>query len=115
MVIGARWFPYVLIGVVLTALTVFGWGYMKGYGTAETEYLAEMNRAMQAQYEQLEKKWQTQMNLAVREAERSQNVRRRISEIRIPVTCVIPDACLHAFNDAVLATGTYTRSVEDAP
>ena len=113
--IGARWFLPVLIGFTGAVAIVFGWGYMKGYDTAEDKYLTEMNKAMKAQYVQLQKKWQTRMTLAVREAERTHNVRRRISEIRVPIACVIPDACLHAFNDGVLATGAYTPRAEGDP
>ena len=111
----ARWFPYVLIGAVSTVLTVFGWGFIKGYNKAENEYLIKMNRAMQAQYERLELEWKTRITLALREAERSNNVRRRMSEIRIPINCVIPDHCVRAFNDAVLAAGTHTAGIEGAP
>jgi len=113
--IGARWFLPALIGSIGVAVVVFGWGYMRGYDTAEDKYLVEMNKAMKAQYEQLAKKWQTRMTLAVREAERTHNVRRRISEIRVPDACIIPDACLHAFNDGVLATGAYTPRAEGDP
>ena len=109
---GVNWLPVALIGVASLVSIVGLWAYLKGYDAAEDHYLKEMNRVVKAQLEAQEKQWHQRLRIAVREAERTANVRRRISEIDIPTGCSIAPECLRPFNDGVLAANTGSSGVD---
>lgn len=102
---GARWFPYVLIGAASIALTVFGWGYMKGYDKAEDLYLTQMNKALAAQLQRMTSIYKKDMATAASKRERVNNVQWRIKDVYRP-NCELSLECVRAFNDGVRATGT---------
>lgn len=110
----ARWFPYVAIAGVAGGLVVFGWGYLKGYDSAEDKYLKEMNEALEAQKKRLIEIHQKDMANALKKQTRVSNVRSRIQDVHRP-ECHLTPECLRAFNDGVLATGTNPPRVDDAP
>lgn len=112
--IGARWFPYVAIGVVSSAGIVFGWGYMKGYSKAEITYQEAMNEALASQLKRLSTIHAQDMATAAQKMERINNVRDRIKDVLRP-DCTIPVECLRAFNDGVRATGSHTEGADAAP
>lgn len=104
---GARWFPYVLIGVASIALTVFGWGYMKGYDKAETVYLEQMNKALEQQMKQLLAQKQLEIRLALRSEARKHDVARKAAVIKKPsVSCDLPPACVQWYDNILRATAT---------
>lgn len=112
-IIGARWFPYVLIGAASIVLIAYGWGYMKGYGKAEVTYQKAMNDALENQLERLSSVFAKDMQTLSRTQERSNNVRWRIKEVYRP-SCELSPECLRAFNDGVRATGTHPAGVDSA-
>lgn len=110
----ARWFLPVMIGAAALVTIVFGYGYMKGYNSAEEKYLVEINRAMKAQFDQLKAVHEKDLRAVLGEASRSQDVRQRIAEIRSLFTeCRLPAECVRAFNDGVRATGTSPQGADD--
>jgi len=104
-VLSARWFPYVVIGTVSAVLIVFGWGYMKGYNSAEKTYQEAMNKALANQLARLTELHAKDMAAAIKQQTRVNNVRMRIKDVERP-DCVLTPECLRAFNDGVRATGT---------
>ena len=109
--IGARWFPYVLIGAVSSALIVFGWGYMKGYNSAEKTYQEAMNEALSDQLKRLTTIHAKDMATASKKQERVNNVRIRIKDVARP-KCELSPECLRAFNDGVRASGANPTGVD---
>jgi hypothetical protein len=102
--IGARWFLYALIGAVSTVLIVFGWGYMKGYNSAEATYQRSMNKALQEQYEQMMAQSQREKALALKALEKKYALRKKISAVPKPVdSCELPTSCLQWYDDIVRA------------
>jgi hypothetical protein len=113
-VLSANWFRFALFGVVPLAAIAFGVGYMKGYNSAERHYLQEMNRAMKAQYEQLRNVRSKDLAIAVKEAERSNDIRKRLSDLTLSDDCsAVFSQCMQSFNNGVLATGTNPQGVDD--
>lgn len=109
--ISARWFPYVAIGAVSIALTVFGWGYMKGYGSAERTYQEAMTKALANQLARLTAIHSKDMATAIKKQTRVGNVRMRIKDVHRP-PCSLSPECLRAFNDGVRASGTNPTGVD---
>lgn len=110
-VLGARWFPYAAIAVVVTLTGVFGYGYMKGYGSAEKTYQEAMNKALADQLERLTTIHAKDMATAARQQTRVNNVRLRIKDVERP-DCVLSPECLRAFNDGVRASGANPKGVD---
>jgi len=110
---GARWFPYALIGVVTFALSVFGYGYLKGYDKAETVYLEQMNKALEQQMKRLLAQKELEIKLALRSAQRKYNVAKEIASVPQPaVSCDMPPACVQWF-DAILRASSSDRPSPD--
>lgn len=102
-VIGARWFPYVLIGMGVLVTAVYGWGYLKGYNKAETVYLAEMNEALTRQMKTLLARKERELQIAL-ETERERNaVTRRVQEVARPAgnSCELAPECVRWFDDVL--------------
>lgn len=113
-VIGARWFPYVLIGSIGVVASVFGWGYLKGYNSAEQTYQQAMNKALADQLERLTTIYTRDLATATKKQERVTNVKWRIKDVFRP-NCELSPECLRAFNDGVRATGTNPIGVDSDP
>lgn len=104
-IIGARWFPYVLIGLGIFVTSVFGYGYLKGYNKAETVYLEQMNEALARQMKQLLAQKEREIKLALRSAQRKNDVAKEIANVPQPaVSCDLPPACLRWFDDVLRAS-----------
>lgn len=101
----ARWFPYVAIGVVATAATVFGWGYSKGYNKAEDVYLTEMNKALAKQFARLAAQKDIEQKLALEAMEAKYEMERAVREVERPDDqCSLSAPCVHWLNDVLRAT-----------
>lgn len=103
--IGASWFPYVAIGI--SAVSVFGFGYMKGYGSAETKMQAKINTALEVQLKEMKAIAKRDTEAALKTAEKEWRVGHDMDQI------IFPDIAPHcyeslaewmrAFNDGVRA------------
>lgn len=104
-VLGARWFPYVLIGAATIATGVFGWGYMKGYSRAESTYQQEMNKALERQLKRVMSQKGREIALALKGAEEKNEVVYRVREVVRPSTsCELPPKCVQWYDDILRAT-----------
>jgi hypothetical protein len=110
-ILGAKWLPYVAIGVASTVLIVFGWGYLKGYNSAERTYQGLMNEALANQLARLSEVHQKDMATAVRKQSKVSNVKMRIKDV-VRTDCSLSTECLRAFNDGVRATGTNPKGID---
>ena len=105
--IGARWFPYVVIGAASIALTVFGWGYMKGYDKAEVKYQKSMARALKVQHAQMIAQSQLEKELALDALEKKYAIRKKITKVPKPtVSCDLPAPCLHWYDNILRAAAS---------
>lgn len=115
MMIGARWFPYALIGGVSTVLIVYGWGYIKGSHAAELRMTEQMNKALASQLK-LERETARKDLLAVTiSMNRVGEIKRRVEDIERPITVPCPDLgadWLRAFNDGLRAANTDTGTTD---
>ena len=110
-ILAARWFPYAAIAVVVTVTGVFGYGYMKGYNSAEKTYQEAMNEALAEQLKRLTTIHAKDMATAAKQQMRVSNVKMRIKDVARP-DCVLTPECLRAFNDGVRATGVSAEGVD---
>lgn len=100
--IGARWFPYVLIGWASSVLAAAGWSYIKGYSAAEVSYQAELSSSLTRQIRREREQSALELRLAIRNEREKYAVQRRINEVQRPaVSCELPAQCVHWY-DAVL-------------
>lgn len=105
--LGARWFPYVVIGSITAAGVVYGWGYLKGYGTAEQQYQQEMNRALQAQYDRLIQQAEVERKLALEQLEKKYAIQQKVSDVRPSRdSCDLPPDCLRWYDDILRAASS---------
>ena len=109
--LGARWFLPVLIGLTAVVTIVFGWGYLKGYNSAEVKYTQAMNKALTEQLARLTTIHTKDLATATKKQEVVNNVKWRIRDVFRP-DCSISPECLRAFNDGVRASGTNTDGVD---
>ena len=100
--IGARWFPYALIGIPVVVAVVFGWGYMKGSHSAEMAAQERLNKALALQAEELKQAHSRQI-AALQAKNRRERDAQRIDEIPRPdiELCDAGGEWLHAVQDAV--------------
>lgn len=100
--IGARWFPYALVGIPVVVGVVFGWGYMKGSHSAEMAAQERLNKALALQAEELKQAHSRQI-AALQAKNRRERDAQRIDEIPRPdiALCDAGDEWLHAVQDAV--------------
>ena len=111
VVMGARWFPYVLIGTVSAVSIAFGWGYLKGSHTAEERMQKEMNKALASQLETMQQAHRSDLVALSHRFTREQEVMRSVRNITRPssVECErIGAEWVRAYDDAVLAAHTDT-------
>lgn len=112
--IGAKWFPYVAIGVVLSALTAYGYGYIKGGHAMEVKMTERMNQALALQLKQERETARKDLVAVTNSINRVQEVRRRVADIERPTNLPCPDLgadWVRAFNDGVRAANTNTQPV----
>ena len=100
--IGARWFPYALIGIPVVVAVVFGWGYMKGSHSAEMAAQERLNKALALQAEELKQAHSRQI-AALQAKNRRERDAQRIDDIPRPdiELCDAGGEWLHAVQDAV--------------
>ena len=105
--IGARWFPFAAIGLMASVGIVFGWGYMKGYGSAEETYFVEMNRALANQMKDLLTQKELEIKLVLRAEQRKHNVSKKIAAVPKPAnSCDMSDECLRWYDDILRASSS---------
>lgn len=103
--IGARWFPYALIGIPAVVAALFGWGYLKGYNTAEASVQARIDSALLRQREEMIALQAKDLATVVRAEIHKSEVNRRVDEIQRPTVStgdLGPD-WLRAYTDGVRA------------
>lgn len=101
-IIGARWFPYVLIGSLTAVGLAYGWGYLKGYDKAEDKMMLEMNKALESQMERLMTRYARQMKLAIDNAEKKHEIRKRVDNVKRPsISCELSPQCVQWYDDVM--------------
>lgn len=111
--IGARWFPYVLIGAASIALIVFGWGYMKGFDSAEDKYQKAMNKALKEQYEKMVAQADQERKIALDTQRRKYAIKDRVSQVPAPSSsCQLKPECLQWFDDILRAANADTAGAD---
>jgi hypothetical protein len=111
---GARWTPYIVGGAVVFAGVVYGWGYLKGYNSAEETYLAEMNRALAEQFETLAAQKELEKKLALEALEAKYELQTQINKVERPDgQCHLSTDCVLWFNDVLRATTANLRGTTD--
>lgn len=104
-IVGARWFPYIAVGVIATVGIVFGWGYSKGYNKAEDVYLKQMNKALAEQFKRLAAQKDLEQKLALEAMEAKYEMERAVREVERPDDeCRLSPPCVHWLNDVMRAT-----------
>lgn len=100
--IGARWFPFALLGIPAVVGVVFGWGYLKGSHNAEMAAQERLNKALAIQAEMLKQAHSRQI-AALEAKSRREREARRIDDIPRPdiELCDAGGEWLHAVQDAV--------------
>ena len=107
--IGARWFPYVLVGLMATAGVIFGYGYMKGYNEAEETYLARINEALERQLKEVLKQKDYEMKLALAGERKKNEISSKVHRVNRPTnSCELTPECLRWYDD-VLSASTADR------
>lgn len=103
-VLGARWFPFVLIGWASSVLGAAGWSYIKGYDAAEVQYLARLTDSLASQIQRERALSALELRLAIRNEREKSKAQRRISEVPRPVVgCDLPAECVRWYDDILQA------------
>lgn len=106
-IIGARWFPYVLIGIVTAAGVTFGYGYMKGYNNAEAVYLTQMNKALERQLKEVLKQKDYELRLALQGERKKHAIQAKVDKVVRPSnSCELTPECLRWYDDVLSASST---------
>lgn len=111
-IFGASWFPSALLGTLTVigvgTASVFGWGYSKGYASAEGIYQTQMQMALEDQQKTLLARAEREQKLALKNLEAKYVVTRRVEAVPTPSRelCDIPPECVQWFDDVLEATGT---------
>ena len=106
--LGARWFPYVLIGAVTAVTAAFGWGFMKGYHKAELVYIEATNDALADQLERLTVEKDRELEAALH-LERELNVLKNlVKRVPKPVasSCELAPECLQWYDNVLRTSRT---------
>jgi len=104
---GARWLPYVAIGVVAWTGVVSGYAYFKGYSSAEETYFVEMNKALANQLASLLTQKELEIKLVLRAERRKHNVSKQIAAVKKPAAaCDMSDECLQWYDDILRASSS---------
>jgi hypothetical protein len=112
-VLGARWFPYVLIGSVTAVTAVFGYGYMKGYNSAEVSYQEAMNEALKSQYARMLTQSETERKLALKAQRRKYEIRSNVNSVSTPSTdCTLPYECVQWYDDILRAADSHSEGTD---
>jgi hypothetical protein len=102
--IGARWFPYVLIGSAAAVTAVFGYGYMKGYNKAEVSYQKSMNEALKSQYARMLTQSETERKLALKAQRLTHEIQKNVGLIPTPTDgCDLSPNSLQWYDDILRA------------
>jgi len=101
----ASWFPYAVIGI--SVISVFGFGYMRGYGSAKEMMQAKINTALEVQLKEFKALAKKDTAEALKAAEREWRVGHDMDQIVFPDIDPHCHESLHdwmrAFNDGVRA------------
>lgn len=113
---GASWFPYVAIGFTVVVAAATGYGYMKGYASAESKMKDQINKALKIQMKENQRLSQQDLKTVEKTIHAEQEIEDAIDEIVIPE---IDPKCtaaftewMQSFNDAVRSTNAHTESVD---
>jgi hypothetical protein len=105
--IGARWFPYVAIGLVVGVGAIFAYGYMQGYSSAEEKWSYDLNQALERQMHEMLEQKELEIKLALRAEAQKHDLARRIANVARPDgRCDMSDECLQWFDNILRATTT---------
>lgn len=105
-VLGARWFLPVLTLALSVVIGAFGWGWSKGYDTAETRHQAQLSAALESQLEQERKRSARELELAVKTERAKHEAQRKINAVPRPaVSCDLPAECVQWYDDILQAAG----------
>lgn len=109
-VTGVSWFPYAVIGI--SVLGVFGFGYMKGYGSAKEKMQASINEALEVQLAEMKAIAQKDTAAALKTAENEWSVTHDMGQIVFPN--IRPD-CTESLNDWMRAFNDGVRAADPDP
>jgi hypothetical protein len=110
MAMGARWFPYALIGIPLLVSIVFGWGYFKGYGSASEKSAIALNKALAEQLVEVLAQKELELRLAVRAEAKKHAIAKKISQVPKPTaSCELKPVCLQWYDNILRASTTDRR------
>jgi len=104
----ARWFPYAAIGAVIFVSGVFGFGYMRGYNSAEDKLQKAQKEALEKQMDKLSKLHKIDLKLALNLQEKINDIKKNM-ESGASLPSDIPIECVRIFNDGVQAAGVDTE------
>lgn len=112
----ANWFPYVAIGFSVVVAAASGWGYMKGYSSAEKKFQGVVNKALKVQMKENQALAKKDLSTLDKSLKREQEVEKAIDDVVLPE--ISPDCTasfaewMQSFNDAVRATNGDTRPAD---
>lgn len=109
---GARWFPYLLIGVPALLVGVFGWGYLKGSGGAAAACEGEKAAAILEAKQEAEKQAGKDAATVARVVGTTEGIRHEIRSLPASELCG-PDG-LQFFNAPVEIYNAHTGGASEA-
>jgi len=99
--------------VASSVVIVFGWGYLKGYGSAEQAYQKEMNKALARQMETMLAQKELEIQLALEGEAEKYDIIKKINEVPEPTDkCSLEPNSLQWFDDILRAARTDSTSTD---
>ena len=100
----ARWVLPVLLSVVGLVGAAIGWGWLRGYESAEENYLQQLNTSLASQIRRERARSEMELKLVIKNEREKNEAQERIDAVSNPaVSCALPTECVQWYDDILRA------------